>query len=64
MKLFLFFHVVAYKTWICLDNVTFLYLTVICEMWLSPNKHKESRKTTYIKPEPTHQRTKVKERET
>ena len=31
---------------------------------MSPNKHKESRKTTYIKPEPTHQRTKFKERET
>jgi hypothetical protein len=31
---------------------------------MSPNKHKESRKTTYIKPEPTYRRTKVKERET
>ena len=30
---------------------------------LRPNKHNESRKTTFVLPEPTNQRTKVKERE-
>jgi hypothetical protein len=30
---------------------------------LRTNKHKESRKTTYVLPEPTYRRTKVKEGE-
>ena len=30
---------------------------------LRPNKHKESRKTTSVYPEPTYRRTKIKERE-
>ena len=33
-QIFLFFHVVTYKTWIYLVNNPFLYLAIICEMWL------------------------------